>query len=118
MGAAASPLVLSIAHSFHLVLLLLPILVLLHVGIARSDRVAVAAAVAAWLLLGPVHQAMLAAVGAGFTTDLVLRVWNESQLAGILLLWLGCLYSLRERSQEPALEEQLTARQPSRPALP
>jgi hypothetical protein len=118
VGAAASPLVLSIAHSFHLVLLLLPILVLLHVGVAHGDRVAVAAAVAAWLLLGPVHQAMLAAVGAGFTTDLVLRVWNESQLAGILVLWLGCLYSLREQPQEPALEERLTARQPSHPSLP
>jgi hypothetical protein len=100
VAVGAAPLLLSIAHSFHLVLLLLPILVLLHVGFARRDRRAVAAALAAWLLVGPVHGAMLSAIGSGFGSDLVLRVWNESQLAGILVLWLGCLASLSPAQPE------------------
>jgi hypothetical protein len=98
-GAAASPLLLSIAHSFHLVLLLLPILVLLHAGLARQDRLAVGMAVGAWLLVGPVHGAMLSAIGAGLNIDALLRIWNESQLAGILLLWLGCLRALDGASE-------------------
>jgi hypothetical protein len=99
-AVAASPLLLSIAHTFHLVLLLLPILVLLHAGFARSDRLALAAAVGGWLLVGPVHAAMLSLISSGFGNDLVLRVWNESQLVGIVVLWLGCLYGLRERGSE------------------
>ncbi|HVD00727.1 MAG TPA: glycosyltransferase family 87 protein [Candidatus Dormibacteraeota bacterium] len=103
VAVAASPLLLSIAHSFHLVLLLVPILVLLHLGLARADRLAVGAAAAAWLLVGPIHGAMLSAIGAGFSADLVLRVWNESQLAGIVVLWLGSLRELRVRpSSRPA----------------
>ena len=95
VAVAASPLLLSIAHSFHLALLLLPILVLLHLGLSRGDRAGVAIAVAAWLLVGPVHGAMLSAIGAGFSADLPLRAWNESQLLGIVVLWAGCLRALR-----------------------
>jgi Glycosyltransferase family 87 len=103
VAVAAAPLLLSIAHSFHLVLLLLPILVLLHLGLTRADRGAVAAALAAWLLVGPVHGAMLAAISGGFSVDWVLRAWNESQLLGIAVLWLGCLGQLRARpSSHPA----------------
>jgi hypothetical protein len=98
-AAAASPLLVSIAHSFHLLLLLLPILVLLHAGVARRDRVAVGMALAAWVLIGPVHAAMLSAIGAGFQGDLLLRVWNESQLTGIVILWLGCLRALQSSSE-------------------
>ena len=100
VAVAASPLLLGIAHTFHLVLLLLPILVLLHGGFARSDRLALTAAVGGWLLVGPVHSAMLSLVSYGFNNDLVLRVWNESQLAGIVVLWLGCLHGLGERGSE------------------
>jgi hypothetical protein len=99
-AVAASPLLLSIAHTFHLVLLLLPILVLLHTAFARSDRIALAAALGGWLLIGPVHAAMLSLISSGFGNDLVLRVWNESQLAGIVVLWLGCLRGLRESGSE------------------
>ena len=53
VAVAAAPLMLSLAHSFHLVLLLLPILVLLHLGFVRGDRRALTAAVVAWLLVEP-----------------------------------------------------------------
>jgi hypothetical protein len=102
-AVSASPLVLSIAHTFHLVLLLLPMLVLVHLGFVRRDRLAVGAAIGAWLLLGPVHGAMLSAIGAGFSADIPLRLWNESQLAGMMVLWLGCLRAIREPTDEPAL---------------
>ena len=105
-ATAASPLVLTVAHTFHLVLLLLPILVLLRLGIARSDGRSLAAAAGGWLLLGPVHFAMLTAMAGGFSNDLVLRAWNECQLLGVVVLWLGCLQALRERSEEPALQKQ------------
>ena len=111
LAVTVSTLVLSISHSFHLVLLLLPILVLLRVGIARGDVALLACAGAAWLLVGPVHSSMLSAIGNHFTQDLVLRVWNESQLLGILVLWAGCLRALGA----PAA---VTARPSSRPSLP
>jgi hypothetical protein len=102
-AVAASPLLLTISHSFHLVMLLVPILVLVRAGIARADNRLLAAAFGAWLLIGPVHGAMLAAIANHFSVDPVLRVWNESQLLGILVLWVGCLRSLRARpSSRPA----------------
>ena len=94
VAIAAAPLMLSIAHSFHLVLLLVPILVLLHLGLRAGDPLTVGAAIAAWLLVGPVHGAELSAIGAGFSDDLLLRIWNESQLLGIVVLWLGALRAL------------------------
>jgi hypothetical protein len=102
-AVAASPLLLTVSHSFHLVMLLLPILVLTRAGVDRGDNRLLAAALGAWLLIGPIHGAMLAAISVHFSIDPVLRVWNESQLLGILLLWLGCLGALRGRpSSHPA----------------
>ena len=43
---------------------------------------------------------MLSAISSGFGNDLVLRAWNESQLAGIVVLWLGCLRGLRQSGSE------------------
>lgn len=111
LAVTVSTLVLTVSHSFHLVLLLLPILVLVRVGIARRDWRLLGAAAGAWILVGPVHSAMLSAIGNNFSQDLVLRVWNESQLVGILVLWAGCLAALRAPSD-------LRARSSSHPAQP
>ena len=100
---AAAPLLLTISHSFHLAMLILPILVLVRAGIERRDNRLLGAAIGGWLLIGPVHGGMLAAIANHFALDPVLRVWNESQLLGMLLLWLGCLAALRARpSSHPA----------------
>ena len=102
-AVAAAPLLLTISHSFHLAMLILPILVLVRAGIERRDNRLLGAAIGGWLLIGPVHGGMLAAIANHFALDPVLRVWNESQLLGMLLLWLGCLAALRARpSSHPA----------------
>jgi hypothetical protein len=110
LAVAASPLLLTISHSFHLVLLVLPILVLVRAGIERGDNRLLAAALGAWLLIGPVHGGMLAAIAAHLTVDPVLRVWNESQLLGMLVLWLGCLYALRARPSSHLVRPSLRPR--------
>ena len=99
-GVAAVPLLLSV--NYHQSLEMLPILVLVSIGVRRSDWVLVAAAAAGWLLPGPVHSAFLAAIGAGFSNEPILRTWNELQLLGIVVLWLGCLRALvRPRGGQP-----------------
>ena len=114
-GVAAVPLLLSV--NYHQSLEMLPILVLVSVGVRRSDWILVAAAAAGWLLPGPVHSAFLAAIGAGFGNEPILRTWNELQLLGIVLLWLGCLRALvhvrggqtegsEDHLQEAALDQQ------------
>ena len=96
-AVAASPLLLTISHTFHAALLLVPILLLVHVGLERRDRRLLGAAAIGWLCLGPVHSGMLTAIGNRFTVDAVLRIWNESQLLGMVVIWLGCLAALRAR---------------------
>ena len=103
-AVAAVPLLISV--NYHQSLEMLPILVLVSVGIRRGDWLLLGAAAAGWMLPGPVHSAFLAAIGARFDLELVLRIWNELQLLGIVLLWLGCLRALRQpQSAEYQLEE-------------
>lgn len=111
VAVAASPLVLTIANSWHLVLLLVPILVLIRIGLARADGWVLFSAILAFLLIGPAYDGMLrmladnqgwfSSAGGG----LALRVLNECQLAGMITLWLGCLRALGAgSSQEQSLK--------------
>ena len=101
---AGVPLVLAV--NYHQALDVLPILLLVSLGIRRADWLLIGAAAAGWFLPGPVHALFLAAIGAGFDNDPVLRVWSELQLLGIILLWLGCLRALGQpQSPEHQLEE-------------
>lgn len=109
-AVAAVPLLISI--NYHQSLEILPILVLVSVGTRRRDWLLLGAAAAGWMLPGPVHAALLAAIGARYDNELVLRIWNDLQLLGIVLLWLGCLRALRQpecaeyQFEEAALHEQ------------
>jgi hypothetical protein len=102
VAIAASPLVLTISNNWHLVLLLIPILVLIRVGLARTDGWVLAAALIAWLLIGPAYSGVEKALEIGWFTTVsatidsnpVFRVLNECQLAGMIILWLGCLRAL------------------------
>jgi len=84
----------------------IPILILVSVGLARRDSRLLGAAAGAWLLMGVVHTAFLSAIGAGYTAELPLRIWAESQLLGVILLWLGCLEALRDDPEEAALDQE------------
>lgn len=95
MAAAVAALPLLTTAFHQLAFLVLPQLVLLRIGLSRGDRRLLAAVAGSWLLLSPVHSAFLTAITNNFREDLVLRVWAETQILGILLLWLGCLAGLK-----------------------
>jgi len=104
VAAAISAVPLVLAVNYHQSLEMLPILVLVSVGLRRGDWALLGAAAAGWLLPGPVHAAFLSAIGAGFQAEAILRPWNELQLLGLVLLWLGCLRAL---GQTKSAEDQL-----------
>lgn len=107
VAAAVATIPLLQAVNYHQSLEMLPILVLVIIGVRRRDPWMLAAAAAGWLLPGPLHAK---GIGEALPTEFLFRVWNELQLLGIVLLWLGCLRALRQAQsaehhlQEPALE--------------
>ena len=101
VAMAASPLILPVSNSWHLVLLLIPILVLIRVGLANSSGWVVTAALVSFLFIGPVYYGLERLISIGFfpsgfaiVNDPVVRIWTESQLLGMVILWLGCLRAL------------------------
>jgi hypothetical protein len=106
MAAAVAALPLLTTAFHQLAFLVLPLLVLLRVGLGRGDHRLLAAAGGCWLLISPVHTAFLTAIATGFRQDLVLRVWAESQIVGILALWGGCLLALNPLPALPASVEE------------
>lgn len=101
VAMAASPLILTIANTWHLVLLLIPTLILVRVAIAYRDGWVLAAAGIAFLLLGPVYSGFQHVLVDNFSSSVIdianqplMRVWNECQLVGMVILWAGCLRAL------------------------
>jgi hypothetical protein len=96
---AAMPLMLTLVWAGQLILLLLPMIVLLDLGLRRASRRLVVAVAVSWLLIGPVYLGFTNAFAAGFGFQALFEVWVDAALAGAVILWLGCLHSLRVQTQ-------------------
>ena len=93
-GVAATPLLFTLTYAGQLVLLLLPMLALLHFGIRTRSRPVVVAVAASWVLMGPSYLALTNAMAAGLGSPLLLQIWADSALAGVIVLWVASLHAL------------------------
>ncbi len=100
---AAGPLIASYSWGTHLVLLLLPMLVLLHWGIARRDWLVAGLVGAGWMLIGPGHNWFQTLLISGYSNMLVLRLMAEFGVIGIAAIWAAALLAVsRQRSADRA----------------
>jgi hypothetical protein len=97
-GIAASPLLVTLTYAGQLMLMLLPMLALLDLGIRTRSRTLVIAVAVSWVLMGPSYLALTNAMAVGFGFPLLFQVWADLAVAGVIVLWLACLYALRLRS--------------------
>jgi len=105
----ATPLVVAVVRPGHLLLLLLPMMVLGTIALRRADWRLGAAVAISWILIGPVYlwasNLLAAGVGAQF-----LRPAEETALAGMVVLWLAALQTLRHhRAAAPATAPAIRA---------
>ena len=91
---AASPLVVTLTYAGQFILLLVPMIVLLDLGLRAKSRPLLACVALSWLLIGPSYLWLTNAMAAGFGFPLLLQVWANSAVAGVVLLWSGCLYAV------------------------
>ncbi|TMC52644.1 MAG: DUF2029 domain-containing protein [Chloroflexi bacterium] len=99
-GVAASPLLFTLTYAGQLVLLLLPMLALLHFGIRTRSRTLVVAVAVSWALMGPSYLALTNAMATGFGSPLVFQIWADSAVAGVIVLWVASVHSLRAKNGE------------------
>jgi alpha-1,2-mannosyltransferase len=95
-GAAAVallPLLTPVTWGHHLVVELIPLYVLAWVAIRRRHVWLGGLALLAWVLANPVHLLFMAAYLGGVKTPVVMNVWVELPVAGVILIWALCLYA-------------------------
>lgn len=93
-AVAALPLVTTYVLPGHLATELVPLAVLAWLAAARRMLWPALAAVAGWLLTGPVYLAFTNAVDLAHVTALD-RAWSQSALAGVICIWLAAVVALR-----------------------
>jgi hypothetical protein len=97
-GAAAVallPLLTPVTWGHHLVVELIPLYVLAWVAIQRRHAWLGGLTLLAWVLANPVHLLFMAAYLGGARTPVVMNVWVELPVAGVILIWALCLYAYR-----------------------
>lgn len=100
-GAAAVallPLLTPVTWGHHLVVELIPLYVLAWVAIRRRRVWLGAFTALAWVLANPVHLLFMAAYLGGARIPVVMNVWVELPVAGVILIWALCLYAYQPRA--------------------
>jgi hypothetical protein len=95
-GAAAVallPLLTPVTWGHHLVIDLLPLYVLAWLAIRRRHIWLGLLSLLAWVLANPVHLLFMAAYLGGVKIPVVMDVWVELPVAGVILIWALCLYA-------------------------
>ena len=103
-GAAAIallPLLSPVTWGHHLVIELIPLFVLTWVAIQNRDLKLGLLTLVAWLLANPVHLLFMAAYLGGTKTPVLMNIWVELPVAGIVLLWWLCLRSFNRSATQP-----------------
>jgi hypothetical protein len=100
-GAAAVallPLLTPVTWGHHLVVELIPLYVLAWVAIRRRDRWLGALTLLAWVLANPVHLLFMAVYLGGAKTPVLMNVWVELPVVGVILIWALCLYAYEPKA--------------------
>ena len=100
-GAAAVallPLLTPVTWGHHLVVELIPLYVLAWVAIRRRHPWLGGLTLLSWVLANPVHLLFMAAYLGGARTPVVMNVWVELPVAGVVLIWALCLYAFKPKT--------------------
>ena len=95
-GAAAIallPLLTPVTWGHHLVIELIPLYVLAWLAINQRRAGLGGLTLLAWVLANPVHLLFMAAYLGGVKTPVVMDVWVELPVVGVILIWALCLYA-------------------------
>jgi len=79
----------------HLVVDLIPLYVLAWLAIRRRHVWLGVLALLAWVLANPVHLVFMAAYLGGVKIPIVMDVWVELPVVGVILIWALCLYAYK-----------------------
>jgi alpha-1,2-mannosyltransferase len=90
---ALLPLLTPVTWGHHLVVEMIPLYVLAWVAIRRRHVWLGGLTLLAWALANPVHLLFMAAYLGGVKTAVVMNVWVELPVAGVILIWALCLYA-------------------------
>jgi hypothetical protein len=104
-GAAAVallPLLTPVTWGHHLVIELVPLYVLAWLAIRRHRVWLGVLTLLAWVLGNPVHLVFMAAYLGGVKIPVIMDVWVELPVVGVILIWALCLYAY-EPNQRPAM---------------
>ena len=94
-GVALLPLLTPVTWGHHLVIELIPLFVLTWVAIqAREPKLGLLAFLA-WILANPVHLVFMSVYLNGNKTPVLMNIWVELPVVGIVMLWWLCLTALR-----------------------
>ena len=110
-GAAAVallPLLTPVTWGHHLVVDLIPLYVLAWLAIRRRHVWLGVLALLAWVLANPVHLVFMAAYLSGVKIPVVMDVWVELPVVGVILIWALCLYAYKPT--ERAAQEIMSGR--------
>jgi Glycosyltransferase family 87 len=92
-AVALLPLLTPVTWGHHLVVEMIPLYVLAWVAIRRRQVWLGGLTVLAWVLANPVHLLFMAAYLGGVKTPVVMNVWVELPVAGVILIWALCLHA-------------------------
>jgi len=116
-GAAAVallPLLTPVTWGHHLVVELIPLYVLAWVAIRRRHLWLGGLTLLAWVLANPVHLLFMAAYLGGATTPVLMNVWVELPVVGVILIWALCLYAYQPKAKtQPAVMQAQAGVQPA-----
>jgi hypothetical protein len=91
-AVALLPLLTPVTWGHHLVVEMIPLYVLAWVAIRRRQAWLGGLTLLAWVLANPVHLLFMAAYLGGVKTPVVMNVWVELPVAGVIMIWVLCLY--------------------------
>ena len=112
-GAAAVallPLLTPVTWGHHLVVELIPLYVLAWVAIRRRDLWLGGLTLLAWVVANPVHLLFMAAYLRGVNTPVLMNVWVELPVVGVILIWALCLYAYQPKGSFSAQFSDLVLR--------
>jgi hypothetical protein len=105
-GAAAIallPLLTPVTWGHHLVVELIPLYVLAWLAIKKRRVWLGAFTLLAWVLGNPVHLVFMAAYLGGVKIPVVMDVWVELPVVGVIGIWALCLYAYQPTETAPGL---------------
>ena len=97
-AVALLPLLTPVTWGHHLVVELIPLYVLAWVAIRRRHLWLGVLTLLAWVLANPVHLLFMAAYLRGVNTPVLMNLWVELPVVGVILIWALCLFAYQPKA--------------------